>query len=242
MRRLALAVLGAFLLVAPLGTTAPGCEQAGGAPDAASSVDGGPFDSGPCSSDDDCPGSYCNLGSNLCCVPAMPPYEMCGDRIDQNCDGHDGSCGDNDGDRVSACMPSEDPVSGCDCDDERMDVRPAAPEICDGRDNDCNGRIDEAAGCCAGCASLGADRAVRADVCTASGECDGAGAPDIGPCPAGQTCCTGGCTDPLTDLDNCGVCGSACTESSDRCTAGACACGGGPPCDLIGVCTAGSCG
>jgi hypothetical protein len=32
---------------------------------------------------------------------------------------------------------------GNDCDDSRRDVHPNAPEICDGRDNNCNGEIDE---------------------------------------------------------------------------------------------------
>lgn len=37
------------------------------------------------------------------------------------------------------------PITGAgDCDDTRADVHPGAPEICDGVDNDCNNRIDEA--------------------------------------------------------------------------------------------------
>jgi hypothetical protein len=215
-------------------------------PDAAG-FDSGPY-TGPCGSDTQCPGSYCNPGSERCCVPATPAYEICGDRIDQNCDRHDESCGDNDDDGVQACMPGEAPLSGCDCDDELATVRPAladvagAPELCDGIDNDCNGRIDESAACCAGCESLGADRAVRADVCDADGACDCSGEPGIGPCAAGESCCSAGCVDVQTDVTNCGVCEAACNVSSDRCTAGACACGTGMPCDLIGVCTDGSCG
>ena len=32
---------------------------------------------------------------------------------------------------------------GNDCDDSRRDVNPNAAEVCDGRDNNCNGEIDE---------------------------------------------------------------------------------------------------
>jgi Notch-like protein len=228
-----------------------GCgEPDPGMPDT-SAMDAGrdaPISTGPCTSDTECAGTYCNPGSMRCCIPAVPSYEICGDRIDQNCDRHDESCGDNDGDMTSACMPGEDPLGGCDCDDERADVRPTrgavrgAPELCDGIDNDCNGRIDEAAQCCAGCESLGSERSARADVCTEAGECDCAGEPGTGACAAGMQCCSGGCVDLDSDMDNCGICGAACTISSDSCTSGECRCGTDLPCVLDAACTAGSCG
>ena len=217
-------------------------------PDTAMGLDAFAIHTGPCTTDPECAPTYCNPGSHLCCIPASPAYEICGDRIDQNCDRHDESCGDNDRDGIQACMAGQDPLSGCDCDDEHDTVRPplgmvaGAREICDGIDNDCNGRIDESAACCAGCASLGADRATRADICTAAGECDCAGEPGTGPCATGMHCCTGGCVDTTTDLANCGLCGAACSVSSDRCVVGECRCGTGLPCDLVGVCTAGMCG
>jgi hypothetical protein len=238
----ALALVSCGGLFAACGAPAPVVE-----PDAGETFDAFMFHVGPCANDGECPGTYCNPGSHMCCVPATPSFEICGDRIDQNCDRHDESCGDNDVDHVDACMPGEDPLSGCDCDDESADVRPmvadvpGAPELCDGIDNDCNGRIDEAAACCEGCASLGADRAVRADICTTDGACDCAGEPGIGPCDAGRTCCGVGCVDVTTDIMNCAFCRAACNVSSDRCTGGTCMCGTGLPCDLIGVCTAGAC-
>ena len=175
------------------------------------------------------------------CVPSV---EICGDRIDQDCDGRDTGCGDNDMDGIDACRAGDD-LTMCDCNDLRADVRPpfgtiaGAPEACDGIDNDCNGRIDEAAACCPACMALG--DSTRGDVCTPAGACDCTTLAGEGPCPAGQTCCTGGCVDILTDFDNCGFCGTVCTPSTDRCTAGGCACGSGPACDLDRVCTGGSC-
>lgn len=211
-------------------------------------VDMGRPDAGPCSDNAQCPGSYCNAGSHHCCELADPPYEICGDRIDQNCDQHDESCGDQDHDGIMACTVGQDPLSGCDCDDERLDVRPpigttvaGAPELCDGVDNNCNGRIDESAACCEACASLGAERTTRADICAVGGECDCAGEPGIGACATGLSCCSAGCVDVTSDVRNCGFCEAPCTNQADRCTASACSCGATGPCDLNGMCTDGMC-
>jgi len=177
------------------------------------------------------------------CVPTI---EICGDRIDQNCDGRETPCGDTDMDGINACRTGDD-LTRCDCDDARADVRPpfgtlpGAPELCDGRDNDCNGRIDESAACCTACASLGASRD-RADVCTPEGVCDCSTAPGLEPCGPGQTCCGTGCVDLNTDFANCGACGAQCTPQADRCTARSCTCGTGPACDFVTMCTSGACG
>lgn len=50
-------------------------------------------------------------------------------------------CRDNDGDLVPSC-PS-DPGFPLDCDDDDPEVYPTADELCDGRDQDCDGEIDE---------------------------------------------------------------------------------------------------
>jgi len=179
-----------------------------------------------------------------------PTIEICGDRTDQNCDGRDTSCGDTDRDGIEACRVGQAPPA-CDCDDANNQVYPSfmglsgAPELCDGLDNNCNGRIDESAACCEGCASLGADRG-RADVCDETGACDCSTEAGLGPCAAGQTCCTAGCTNTGTDIANCGLCGSACGVESDRCAPGpdgrgTCRCGMASPCADARTCRAGSC-
>ena len=56
----------------------------------------------------------------------------CIDPNDYNCDGSVGYA-DNDGDGFAACE---------DCDDSRTAVNPDAEEVCNGRDDDCDGEID----------------------------------------------------------------------------------------------------
>jgi hypothetical protein len=239
-------LLGSVL--AALAFVAPGCSNGDGGADTGPAGDAYHRpDTGPCATNSDCPGSYCNPGNMHCCEPADPPYEICGDRIDQNCDMRDESCGDTDHDNVQACQAGENPLGGCDCDDERADVRPprgavaGAPEICDHIDNNCDGRIDEAAECCPACMALGADGASRADSCTTSGECDCTAEPGVGPCAAGLHCCSHGCVDVTSDVMNCGFCEAPCTVGSDRCVGSVCQCGDGPPCDFTGVCSGGAC-
>jgi hypothetical protein len=70
--------------------------------------------------------------------------------FDENCDGVDDPpvCADDDGDGYCALLPGCDPTpAGCregwDCNDRVDAIHPGADEVCDRRDNDCDGTIDE---------------------------------------------------------------------------------------------------
>ncbi len=89
--------------------------------------------------------------------PAVHPgaVEVSGDGVDQDCDGDDFLDTDGDGTPDEKdCAPQdphlsqvdgdEDGVTSCDgdCDDQEPLVAPGRVEVCDGLDNDCNGRTD----------------------------------------------------------------------------------------------------
>ena len=82
--------------------------------------------------------------------------EICDNGVDEDCDGVDGNSrtwyidGDGDGfgaESVSVCgsRPAGTVADGGDCDDSRASVSPAAEEVCDALDNDCDDEIDEGA-------------------------------------------------------------------------------------------------
>ena len=71
--------------------------------------------------------------------------EICGDGIDQDCDGTDEECKpdphdvDNDGDGYT--------VNQGDCNDKNKSIHPGASETCNDIDDDCDGQIDEERAC-----------------------------------------------------------------------------------------------
>lgn len=88
-------------------------------------------------------------------IPMVAMAEVCGDGIDNDCDGevdedilwYTDADGDGFGD-PSTGLPSCAPLPGRvavagDCDDQSASVSPGAAETCDGIDNDCDGQVDE---------------------------------------------------------------------------------------------------
>jgi hypothetical protein len=94
-------------------------------------------DGNPCNGTERCSAGTCIPGTRLECDDGSPCTEdVCrpdggGCRsflIDRDLDGHAPSA-------LGAC--------GQDCNDRHAGVGPSASEVCDGRDNDCDGRVDE---------------------------------------------------------------------------------------------------
>ncbi|TNF28658.1 MAG: hypothetical protein EP329_17510 [Deltaproteobacteria bacterium] len=116
-----------------------------------------------------CVGAWvCDGASGPRCDAHAPAPEVCGDGVDNDCDGStDGEGGegcasywrDHDedgfggGDPRCLCGPEGEwnATKGGDCDDDLPNVRPSALEVCDGLDNDCDDVVDDpgAVGCSA---------------------------------------------------------------------------------------------
>lgn len=113
--------------------------------------------------------------------------------------------GDSDGFPPYAC-------GGTDCNDANRSVHPGAIEICNGRDDNCDGNIDEG--------MLSTLCPQQQGVSCRGGQCL---------CPDGQASCisTNGttCLDILSDPNNCGACGRVCGNGGS-CVGGACQCAG----------------
>jgi hypothetical protein len=77
-----------------------------------------------------------------------------------------------------------------------------SPETCDGKDNDCNGMIDDVPS-----SQLQTDPA-NCGVCKKT-------------CGATDKCCAGACVNSGMDAKNCGACGKACS-ASEMCMTGMC--------------------
>jgi len=97
---------------------------------------------------------------------------------------------------------------GADCNDGDATIHPGAAELCDGKDNDCNGATDNGA-VCGGLLQ-----------CVA-GSCS---------CPSSNACGSE-CVDKLTSNQHCGQCyhacpsGATCASGTCQCSAGASLCG-----------------
>jgi hypothetical protein len=147
----------------------------------------------------------CEVGyhaSGLECAADMPGADADADRdVDVDVDGDvDGDVEDGDGgDGAPVCVF----------------------EVCNGRDDDCDGADDDGFECSLGeelvCEFCGAEGTIRCgDGCT-WGACD-ASCP-----PTRPDCCSDSCVDVMSDLANCGACGASCgLNPFARCVDGLC--------------------
>ncbi|MGV3622747.1 MAG: MopE-related protein [Archangium sp.] len=111
---------------------------------------------GTCPGADCTPRGQCRVGSaacsagmfGMCMGQTLPTAEIC-DGLDNDCNGSpdNGLITDADGDGSRACNTCGAVMSPqCDCNDNEPAIRPNAAEVCDGRDNNCNGQTDEGSG------------------------------------------------------------------------------------------------
>ncbi len=132
---------------------------------------------------------------------------------------------------VLACVaPAGYVAAGDDCDDSNPAIHPGATEVCDGRDDDCNGGVDEGCSCTAGdsrsCGSSIGACVPGTQSCTtgAWGDCTGATLPTPEVCDGKDDDCNGSvdegcaCTAPATQV--CGTDVGVCQTGTQSCDAG----------------------
>jgi hypothetical protein len=137
------------------------------------------------------------------CVVCVPSAEQCNGR-DDDCNGIIDDGFDRDGDGYSSCTPdkavldcNDDPVTGA-------GIHPGAEEICNGFDDNCNGKTDEEPNDCADrgleCWSDQARCVTRGD-CRLHGCTKGGCNPITGECTSADCVELGSCPDPGTRCD-----------------------------------------
>jgi hypothetical protein len=170
--------------------------------------------------DDDCDGTVddgYDLATSLqhcgaCNTPCTPPFAL------PQCAG--GVCG------IIACLQDHWNLNGLVADGCEYACQLTGNEICDGKDNDCDGQVDESSAAddvnnCGACGTV-------CVVPNASPKCQG-GVCGVGVCNPGFGDCNGlgadGCEVTLaTDVDHCGSCGNGCSFANADAACGANTC------------------
>jgi hypothetical protein len=174
---------------------------------------------GPNAGKTSCPsGQYCTVEKGCVSAPACASDAQCKDlwknepcKGNVRCDSASSVCLfdvlDKDGDKHPPPV-----CGGDDCDDGDAKQHPGNAEACDGKDNNCNGEIDEKAKCMVmGILGMEEDkkRACVKGTCVCLPEFQ----------------CGQSCTDKQDDPQNCGACGHVCVGG--LCKKGVCSCGSG---------------
>jgi hypothetical protein len=174
----------------------------------------------------DCLGTDCNDGD-----PKVNPYqsEICGDRIDQDCNGRDLECPENCMDRDRDGFGVGDGCLGPDCNDDDPSINVAAVEIindridqdCDGQDlislNLCDDPDQDGYGTGTGCLGYDCD---EADPRVHSGRYEVCGNGLDDDCSRGDQVCTTMGVGECIDMDNDGHGQGACRISGYDCDDG----------------------